>query len=114
MPGEDERGKHDSPVSATPAGPATSNAALGSRFHQMFPVLSPSEIDRMRRFGEIRRFPDGEFLSRAGAAVPPMFVILSGRVAIGLQDALGQAGPVAGLAERVGAPLAGTVEVVPG
>ena len=35
------------------------NAALTSRFNQMFPVLSAGEIDRVRRFGEVRRFPDG-------------------------------------------------------
>ncbi len=30
--------------------PTTSNAALTSRFHQMFPVLSAAEIDRVRRW----------------------------------------------------------------
>jgi thioredoxin reductase (NADPH) len=80
----------------------------------MFPVLSPAEIDRVRRFGEIRRFPDGEFLSRAGETVPPMYVILSGRVAIVLKDALGQALPVATVAELIGGPLEEMTEVVPG
>jgi thioredoxin reductase (NADPH) len=116
MPDQDERGDHDKPESAAPAstGPATSNAALASRFHQMFPVLSAAEIDRVRRFGEIRRFPAGEFLFRAGAAIPATYVILSGRVAIEARDALGQPVPVAAFAQLIGAPLEEMQEVVPG
>src|SRR5262245_57118355 len=114
MSGQDERGEHETPVSAAPAGPAITNAALASRFHQMFPVLSPAEIDRVRRFGEIRRFPDGDLISRAGEAIPPMYVILSGRVAIGLKDALGQTVPVAAFAELIGAPIEEMMEIVPG
>ena len=56
MPSEDERGEHEVLGNATPAGPAESNPALASRFQQMFPVLSQTEIDRVRRFGEVRRF----------------------------------------------------------
>jgi len=82
--------------------PATSNGALTSRFHQMFPVLSAAEIDRVRRFGEVRRFPAGELLFQAGEAVPGMYVILSGRVAIVPRDGLGQAVPVAAFAQLIG------------
>ena len=111
MPGEKERGEHEAPENAAPATPS---GALVSRYNQMFPVLSPAEIDRVRRFGEIRRFAAGEFLSRAGETVPPMYVILSGRVAIALNDALGQTVPVAAFAERIGAPIEEMMEVVPG
>src|SRR5262252_6887 len=114
MRGQDERGDRESQGSAAPVGPATTSTALASRFHQMFPVLSPAEIDRVRRFGEIRRFPDGEFLSRAGEAIPPMYLVLSGRVAIALKDALGQAVPVDTVAELIGAPLGEMMDVVPG
>ncbi len=100
MPGQDE--------------PATSNAALASRFHQMFPVLSAAEIDRVRRFGEVRRFPAGELLFQAGEAVPGMYVILSGRVAIVPRDGLGQSVPVAAFAQLIGAPVEEMTEVVPG
>ena len=95
VPDQDEHREPESAEKALPAEPLTPSGALASRFNQMFPVLSPSEITRVRRFGEIRRFPAGEFLSRAGEPVPPMYVILSGRVAIVLRDALGQALPVA-------------------
>ena len=114
VPDQDDHREHESPENASPAEPITPSGALASRFHQMFPVLSHAEIDRVRRFGEIRRFPAGEFLSRAGETVPPMYVILSGRVAIVLGDALGKAVPVAAVAELIGAPLEEMMEVVPG
>ena len=112
MPIDDKRSGDEG--NGTPAGPAASNAALGSRFHQMFPVLSETEIDHVRRFGEVRRFAAGEHLFHAGEAVHGMYVILSGRIAIVPRDALGQAMPVAAFAELIGAPPEEMTEVVPG
>ena len=112
MSSEDELSAHE--ANATPPSPAASNAALASRFQQLFPVLSESEIDRVRRFGEVTRFSAGELLFRAGEAVPAMYVILSGRVAIVPRDGLGQAVPVAAFAELIGAPVEEMTEVVPG
>jgi thioredoxin reductase (NADPH) len=97
-----------------PSEPPTSNSALASRFQQMFPVLSEAEIDRIRRFGELRRFPAGELLFHAGEAVSGMYVILSGRVGIVPRDGLGQTVPVGAFAELIGAPLEEMTEVVPG
>jgi thioredoxin reductase (NADPH) len=114
VPSDHGRSGHEAVGNATPAGPAASNAALASRFHQMFPVLSDTEIDRVRRFGEVRRFSAGELLFQAGEAVPGMYVILSGRVAIVPRDGLGQAVPVATFAQMIGAPLEEMTEVVPG
>ena len=114
MPIDDERNGHEIRENPTPAEPAASNAALGSRFDQMFPVLSGTEIDHVRRFGEIRRFAAGELLFHAGEAVPGMYVILSGRVAIVPRDGLGQTVPVAAFAHLIGAPVDEMTEVVPG
>src|SRR5258707_11362314 len=100
MPGQDE--------------PATSNAALASRFHQMFPVLSAAEIDRVRRFGEVRRFPAGALLFQAGEAYLGMYVIVAGRVAVVPHDVLGKAVPVDAFAQLIGAPPEEMSEVVPG
>jgi thioredoxin reductase (NADPH) len=80
----------------------------------MFPVLSAAEIDRVRRFGEVRKFPDGELLLRAGEVAPGTYVILSGRVSAGPRDALGQTVPVASFAQLIGAPLEEMQEIVPG
>jgi thioredoxin reductase (NADPH) len=114
VPIDNEHSGHEVLGNATPAGAAASNAALASRFHQMFPVLSETEIDRVRRFGEVRRFSAGELLFQAGEAVPGMYVILLGRVAIEPRDGLGQAVPVATVAQMIGAPLEEMTEVVPG
>lgn len=114
MVDQDERRGHESSESAAPDEPATSNATLASRFNQMFPVLSSAEIDRVRRFGDVRRFADGELLFRAGEPTPGMYVILSGRVGITPRDGLGHAVPVAAFADMIGAPLEEMTEVVPG
>jgi len=112
MPSEKE---HEVPGNAPPGpGPASSTAVLASRFQQMFPVLSPAEIDRVRHFGEVRRFRPGEVLFQAGKPGPGMYVILSGRVAVAGRDAVGQAIPVAKFAELIGATLEDMAEVVPG
>ena len=114
MPDDEERGEPETPQTTAPPAPATTNAALGSRYHQMFPVLSPAEIDRARPFGEIRHFAAGEFVFRAGETTPGTLVILSGRLAIVPRDALGQAMSVSAFAELLGAPLEEMSEVVPG
>ena len=114
MPNQNERDEHQATGNAAPAGPATSNAALASRFHQMFPILSADEIGRVRPFGEVRRFPAGELLLHAGEASPGMCVILSGRVTIMPRDVLGQAVPVAAFAQLIGATVEEMTEVEPG
>lgn len=114
MPDDNARSDDERLENPDPPGPATPNAALASRFHQMFPVLSAAEIDRVRRFGEIKRFPDGGLLFQSGEAVSGMYVILSGQVAIDPHDALGQAVPVAAFAQLIGAPADEMSAVVPG
>src|SRR5690349_1612707 len=64
------------------------------RHEQTFPTLTEAEIARMRRFGEIRRFKDGEPLFLTGKPGPGMFVVLSGHVAITQRDGLGHVTPV--------------------
>src|SRR5689334_2069133 len=69
-------------------------AGLDSRFDQMFPVLSPGEIDRTRRFGETRGFKAQDLLVRTGEPSPGMFVILAGRVSVYQRDGLGHVVPI--------------------
>ena len=95
-------------------GPGSSSAALASRFQQMFPVLSSAEIDRVRNFGDVRRFRPGEFLYQVGKRGPGMYVILSGRVTVVGRDGLGRTLPVGMFAELIGAPVEEMAEVVPG
>jgi thioredoxin reductase (NADPH) len=81
----------DSPAKPKVNAPA---AALFPRHEQTFPELTPQEIARMRRFGELASFKDGEKLFETGKPGRGMFVILSGHVAITQRDGLGHVTPV--------------------
>src|SRR5882672_2912755 len=82
----------------TPTGNAMNRgaplAASFPRHEQTFPALTPQEIARLRRFGEIRIYKHGETLFETGKVGPGMFVLLSGRVAITQRDGLGNITPV--------------------
>jgi thioredoxin reductase (NADPH) len=67
----------------------SSQPRVFARPEQTFPELTASEIARMRRFGEIRKYNNGERLFEAGKPAPGMFVVLSGHVAITERDGLG-------------------------
>src|SRR5262245_55265519 len=75
---------------SAPMASETHKRVLPSRFDQTFPVLSPVEIERVRQFGELRRFPSGHLLCRVGEPSPGMYVILSGRVRVVSRDAFGR------------------------
>ncbi|WP_407168433.1 FAD-dependent oxidoreductase [Bradyrhizobium sp. ORS 111] len=64
------------------------------RHEQTFPTLTAHEIERMRRFGELRSYRDGEALFETGKPGPGMFVVLSGSVAITQRDGLGHVTPI--------------------
>lgn len=79
----------------TITGPAATAASFAfPRHEQTFPALTPHEIERMRRFGELRSFRDGEALFETGKPGPGMFVVLSGHVAMTLRDGLGHVTPL--------------------
>jgi thioredoxin reductase (NADPH) len=64
------------------------------RLEQTFPSLTDAEIARMRRFGELRSYRDGELLIETGKPGPGMFVVLSGHVAVTQRDGLGHITPI--------------------
>ena len=79
----------------TTAGPAAGqNSFAFPRHEQTFPTLTSNEIERMRRFGELRSYRHGEALFETGKPGPGMFVVLTGHVAITLRDGLGHVTPV--------------------
>ena len=59
-----------------------SQEIIATRGAQMFPVLSPAELDRLRRFGECRRYAQGAVLARAGEVAEGVVVMLSGEAEI--------------------------------
>src|ERR1700733_9929125 len=62
---------------------------IEKRHDQIFPDLDPVEIERVRRFGEVRSFADGEALFMTGEAGHGLIVILAGRVDISRRDPSG-------------------------
>jgi thioredoxin reductase (NADPH) len=67
---------------------------IETRHDQMFPVLEPAEIDRLRRFGEPRSYRAGEHLVTTGEVGPGMFVILAGEVVMTQRDEFGTHEPI--------------------
>src|SRR4029077_8040774 len=59
------------------------------RRDQAFPTLTPAEIGRLRRFGTLSGFAQGDFLFRAGEIAPGIFIILKGEVEVTHRDVLG-------------------------
>jgi thioredoxin reductase (NADPH) len=62
---------------------------IDTRREQMFPTLQPFEIERVRRFGEVRSFKVGEPLAKAGEVGHGLSVILAGRVEVTWYDQSG-------------------------
>jgi thioredoxin reductase (NADPH) len=56
------------------------HSVLETRRDQAFPVLKATEIDRLRRFGEVHHFAPGELLACAGEPAPGLQIVLSGEV----------------------------------
>ena len=63
---------------------------LATRGHQIFPVLGPDDIRRLRRFGVARRWHDGETVFRACVDSPGMVLVLAGHLLCSRTDALGK------------------------
>src|SRR6516162_9421084 len=68
--------------------------AHGPRYHETFPTLTAPEIDRLRRYGSLRNYSDGEKLFEAGKLSPGMFVVLKGVLSIVQRDGLGHVTPI--------------------
>ena len=73
---------------------ASERPIIETRHDQMFPVLDPAEIDRVRRFGETRFYRAGERLATTGEVSPGMFVILAGNVVVTQRDELAHHPPI--------------------
>jgi thioredoxin reductase (NADPH) len=64
------------------------------RRDQMVPKLDPLQIERIRRFGEVRSFANGEQIMTAGEVAPGLMVVLAGKIAVTEHVTLGQSQPV--------------------
>ena len=70
-------------------------ATIDNRNEQMFPKLTPNEIDRLRRFGEVRHYAPSEALFVTGSVAPGMYVLIKGSVRVIRRDPLGHSAPIA-------------------
>ena len=68
--------------------------AHGPRYQETFPTLTAVEIDRLRRYGSLREYSNGEKLFEAGKLSPGMFVVLKGVLSIVQRDGLGHVNPI--------------------
>jgi len=54
----------------------TAHSLIDTRRSQMFPTLKPAEIERLRRFGELRSYRAGDFLATTGEVGPGRILFL--------------------------------------
>src|ERR1700693_5173695 len=59
--------------------PQAVHPTIEARRDQVFPVLEPTEIERLARFGERKSYVVGARIFTTGEAAPGAFFILSGR-----------------------------------
>jgi thioredoxin reductase (NADPH) len=65
-----------------------------TRRDQMFPTLEPSEIERVRRFGQLRTFAPGEALAKLGDRSGALSIVLSGEIDVTRYDISGHRAPI--------------------
>ncbi|HEY0299902.1 MAG TPA: cyclic nucleotide-binding domain-containing protein, partial [Rhizomicrobium sp.] len=68
---------------------AFGQSTIDTRHAQMFPALSPAEVERLKRFGEPRAYAAGDCITRTGEIAPGFFIILAGEIAVEQRDSLG-------------------------
>jgi thioredoxin reductase (NADPH) len=65
-------------------------SVIETRRLQMFPTLERAEIERVRRFGEVRSYEAGEALAKVGEVGDGLSIILAGKVDITQHDESGR------------------------
>ncbi len=65
-----------------------------TRHDQMFPTLEASEIERVRRFGQLRTFAPGEALARVGERGSTLSIVLSGEIEVTRYNLSGRPAPI--------------------
>jgi thioredoxin reductase (NADPH) len=71
-----------------------SKSIIDTRHDQMFPNLEASEVERVRRFGEVQSFGAGEALARVGNVGHGLSIVLSGDVDVTQHDRSGAGTPI--------------------
>src|SRR5579864_1943525 len=61
---------------------AKAPSVFETRRDQVFPALSDADIQRMRRFGEIRHYRAGDLVVRAGQPTEGLMLVLQGHIRV--------------------------------
>ncbi len=71
-------------------------ADLSARQHQMFPVLTPHQIETAKRFssGEPKRFAPGEYVYEVGDHAAPAWLVLEGSMDVFRHEGLSHEAPI--------------------
>jgi thioredoxin reductase (NADPH) len=64
------------------------------RHDQIYPTLDPPEVERVRRFGNVRSFAAGESLWTVGQVAPGLMVVLAGKIAVTERSQFGNSKPI--------------------
>jgi len=67
---------------------------IETRRDQVYPILTPAEVDRIRHFGHVQTFAKGGFLVRGGERGHGLIVILEGAVEVTRRDGAGREQPI--------------------
>ena len=73
---------------------AETPSVMETRRHQMFPHLDEHYFSRLRRFGEIRHFPSGAAIMKAGEVAEGLAVVLKGTIDVRQGGAISQRQPI--------------------
>ena len=73
---------------------APPQSIIATRSAQMFPTLTAAEINRLRRFGEVRTYDRGQALVRVGESGHGLAIFLSGEAQISQHDESGLRTPI--------------------
>jgi thioredoxin reductase (NADPH) len=73
---------------------SSSQSVRDQRHDQIYPILEPLDIERIRRFGEARSYVPGETLVTSGQVAPGLMVILGGKVSVNERDHYGNTRPL--------------------
>src|ERR1700691_5197257 len=68
---------------------APTHSIIDTRRDQMYPILEPAEIERMRRFGEVHSYGAGEALVKVSKVGSGLNIILTGKVDVKQHDESG-------------------------
>jgi thioredoxin reductase (NADPH) len=68
---------------------ANFTSTIEARRHQMFPTLEPAEIERLRRFGDVRAFAAGAPLAKVGEVGQGLTIVLTGKVEVSQSNRAG-------------------------